>query len=141
MKALTALTAVSLIALASGATAQMNAEMQAGNAASTNTQETFNALVEKCDNIDYLMLRARIRLELPRTTDEAGEKAATMMFNAFETCSEGKVDEGLEMLKEAYAIGKAGVEAKIAENEAREAEVMEQAAEAAPKKKAWWQVF
>ena len=45
------------------ATAQ---EQQAGNAASTDTEGTFQALVDACDDVDALMLRARIRLQLPR---------------------------------------------------------------------------
>lgn len=132
------LLALSTFALSTGAFAQMNAEMQAGNEASTNVEETFNALVEKCDNIDYLMLRARIRLELPRTTDEAGEQAATMMFNGFEMCGEGKIDEGKAQLEQAYSIAKEGVNAKLAAEE--EAEAADTAAKP-EKKKSWWQIF
>ncbi|MEL7204482.1 MAG: hypothetical protein AAGL19_09950, partial [Pseudomonadota bacterium] len=61
------LTVTSAAALAVPAFSQ---EQQAGNAASTDTEATFQALIDKCDDTDALMLRARIRLQLPHTTDD-----------------------------------------------------------------------
>ena len=37
-------------------------EQQADNAASANANETFRKWIEQCDNVDVLILRARIRL-------------------------------------------------------------------------------
>lgn len=83
-------------------------EQQAGNEASTNTEETFQALIEQCDDIDALMLRARIRLQIPRTTDEAATTAQEMLESAFAKCGAGEPDEAKVMLEEALALAESG---------------------------------
>ena len=84
-------------------------QQQAGNEASTNTEETFQALIEQCDDIDALMLRARIRLQIPRATDEVAGQAQDMLDNAFARCGAGELDEAKTMLEEALALAESGV--------------------------------
>lgn len=95
-----ALTAAPLMALSQ--------QQQAGNDASTNTEETFQALIEQCDNVDALMLRARIRLQLPRTTEEAAAKAQKMLDEGFAQCGGGDLEGAKVTLAEALAIAEAG---------------------------------
>ncbi|MEO1495018.1 MAG: hypothetical protein AAFV19_22975 [Pseudomonadota bacterium] len=97
--------AFALLVTASPALAQ---QQQAGNEASTNTEETFQALIEQCDNVDALMLRARIRLQLPRTTQEAAAKAQKMLDDGFAQCGSGDLESAKATLAEALAIAEAG---------------------------------
>lgn len=83
-------------------------QQQAGNEASTNTDETFQALIDQCDDVDALMLRARIRLQIPRATQDAAQKSQEMMDQAFATCGEGDLDAAKTMLEEALSIAEAG---------------------------------
>jgi len=83
-------------------------DQQAGDEASTNTEDTFQALIEQCDDTDALMLRARIRLQLPRTTPEAAETAQKMLDEGFATCGGGDLDGAKATLTEALAIAEAG---------------------------------
>lgn len=96
---------LALIALPFAAFAQ---QQQAGNEASTNTDETFQALIDQCDNVDALMLRARIRLQIPRTTEVAAKKAQEMMDQAFATCGGGDLDGAKTMLQEALELAEKG---------------------------------
>ena len=96
---------LAVVALPFSAIAQ---QQQAGNEASTNTEETFQALIDQCDDIDALMLRARIRLQIPRTTEEAAANAQEMLDNAFAKCGAGELDEAKTMLQEALALAEAG---------------------------------
>ena len=97
--------ALALILLATPALAQ---QQQAGNEASTNTEETFQALIDQCDNTDALLLRARIRLQLSRTTEEAAAQAQKMMDDGFAKCGSGDLDGAKATLTEALAIAEAG---------------------------------
>ena len=97
--------ALILMVLTTPALAQ---QQQAGNEASTNTEETFQALIDQCDNIEALMLRARIRLQLPRTTEEAAEKAQKMLDDGFAQCGSGDLEGAKATLTEALAIAEAG---------------------------------
>jgi hypothetical protein len=108
-------------------------EQQAGNQASANADQTFQALIDKCDNIDMMMLRARVRVEHGRTTEEAQAKSTEMVNEAFALCGEGKVDEGKALLQEAYDVAKAGVDERFVaesnETEEKPAEVVDAKAE------------
>lgn len=122
-------------------------EQQAGNAASTDTEGTFQALIEACDDTDALMLRARIRLQLPRTTEEAAATAQTMLDEAFATCGGGDLDGAKAQLAEALAIAEAGatetfgtdgtVAATAAAAEPVEAEAEGEAEDKGP----WWKFW
>ncbi len=124
-------------------------QQQAGNEASTNTEETFQALIDQCDDTDALMLRARIRLQIPRATEEAATRAQTMLDEAFATCGGGDVEAAKVQLAEALEVAEAGV----ADNFGTEAEAVAAtsdaaaeapaAAEAEPEaaEKPWWQFW
>lgn len=102
------ITSIFVINIYSLAVAQ---EQEAGKL--TDTEAVFQKLVEQCDNVDMLMLRARIRLELPRTTDDAADTAKDKLLQGFELCAAGKMAEGKIVLEEGYEIAKAGVTEKF----------------------------
>lgn len=81
-------------------------QQQAGTA--TDTDAAFQALVDACDDVDALMLRARIRLQLPRTTEEAAETAREMLRQGFQTCADGDPQAAKEQLTEALRIAEEG---------------------------------
>ncbi len=106
------------VALAAPASAQ---EQQAGNAASTNADETFQKLIAKCDNTDMLMLRARIRLLLGRTTEAASKEAQTMLDQGLSECGAGKTDDAKVTLEKALKVASVGVEQKLADDASAQA--------------------
>ena len=128
-------------------------EQQAGNDASRNTAETFQALIEKCDDVDALMLRARIRLQLPHTTDEARETAQTMLDEGFAICGEGDIEAAKAKLTEALELAEAGAtvnfgtEAPEPEREQADATATAQATEdtaadtPSASDKPWWKFW
>ena len=132
---------VTILALitATGLSAQ---EQQAG--AAGDTDAAFQALVDACGDVDALMLRARIRLQLPLTTEEAAATAQTMLEEGFGTCAGGDLEGGKAILTEALALAEAGAEERFgAEAAAAEAEavVIEAAQEAEPDSKPWWRFW
>jgi hypothetical protein len=94
---------LALLAMPMMAVAQ---EQQAG--AMTDTDAAFQALIDACDDVEVLMLRSRIRLQLPHTTDEAAASAQEMLNEAFATCGEGDVEAAKAQLTEALALAEAG---------------------------------
>ena len=71
-----------------------------------NTEEIFQKLIDKCDDVNLLMLRARIRLELPRIDKSDAEKVEKMLLEGFEMCAQKKPEEAQVKLTEAYEIAK-----------------------------------
>ncbi len=134
---------LTVIGAASLATPALAQEQQAGNAASTDTEATFQALIDKCDDVDALMLRARIRLQLPHTTEEAAATAQKMLDDGFATCGGGDLDGARAMLTEALQIAEAG--ANITYGATDEAEPTAVKAEEGPVKNAddkpWWKLW
>ncbi|MEL7279250.1 MAG: hypothetical protein AAFY35_03070 [Pseudomonadota bacterium] len=139
------LTVISAASFAMPALAQ---EQQAGNAASTDTEATFQALIDKCDDVDALMLRARIRLQLPHTTEDAAATAQSLLDDGFATCGGGDLEGAREMLGEALQIAEAG--ANVTYGTADEAatagaETASAEAEDTPTKDAddrpWWKLW
>lgn len=125
-------------------------EQQAGNAASTDTDATFQALVDACDDVDALMLRARIRLQIPRTTEEAGQTAQKMLDEAFATCGGGDLEGAKVQLAAALEIAEAGAtetfgtdaSAGAAEETAAAEPVAEaDAAQTEEAQKPWWKFW
>lgn len=117
---------------------------EAGNEASTNADQTFQALIDKCDNTDMLMLRARIRLQLGRTTEAAAATAQSMLDKGFAQCGEGEIEAGKAVLAEALSIAEAGATERLGADEsvATEAPAPAPAAEdGAQPAKAWWQIW
>ncbi|MEM8689171.1 MAG: hypothetical protein AAGF81_17720 [Pseudomonadota bacterium] len=98
------------LALTASAVAQ---EQQAGNEASANAEETFNKLIEQCDNTDMLFLRAKIRLELGRIDAAAAGTSKQLLDQGMAKCGEGKLDEAKSTLEESYRIAKAATAEKF----------------------------
>ena len=71
-----------------------------------NTEEIFQKLIDKCDDVNLLMLRARIRLELPRIDKSDAGTVEKMLFEGFEMCAQKKPEEAKVKLTEAYDIAK-----------------------------------
>ena len=84
------------------------AAQQAGDAESANAEATFQALIEQCDDIDALMLRSRIRLQLPRTTAAAAAEAQALMDQGFAQCGGGDLDGAKATLTAALAVAEKG---------------------------------
>ena len=124
-------------------------EQQAGNAASTNTDETFQALIDACDDTDALMLRARIRLQIPRTTPEAGQTAQKMLDEAFATCGSGDLEAAKAQMTEALKIAEAGATENFGTDASAETEAVAAAEPAAggtqsaaeEASKPWWKFW
>lgn len=93
-----------------------NQEMQAGNEASTNAQESFQKLIDQCDDIGLITLRARVRVELARTTDDAQKQAVQMVDEGFALCGQGKMEEATAKLEAAYAFARDGVTEKFGQD-------------------------
>ena len=134
--------AIIAFALSFGLSAEAQ-EQQAGNEASTDTEGTFQALVDACDDTDALMLRARIRLQLPRTTDEAAATAQQMLEEAFATCGSGDLEGAKTQLAEALEIAEAGATENFGTDvtAAPAAEAEPAAEEAAAEDKPWWRFW
>ncbi|MEO1563511.1 MAG: hypothetical protein AAFR98_08755 [Pseudomonadota bacterium] len=128
------------------ATQAFSQEQQAGNDASANADETFQALMEKCDDIDTIMLRNRLRVQIPRITEEAAATAQEMMDQGMATCGEGDLDGAKATLNEALEIAAEGASENFGtdgsetptETAATTEETTEADAEAA---KPWWQFW
>lgn len=126
---------------------------QAGDAASTDTEGTFQTLVDACDNVDALMLRARIRLQIPRSTEAAAKQAEEMLTKGFTTCSQGDLEGAKSQLTEALAIAEAGAAERFSiEENARQAAVETAAVQSAntvdastkestEDDKPWWKIW
>lgn len=136
--------ALALLALPLPVLAQ---EQQAG--AATDTDAAFQALIDACDDVDALMLRARIRLQLPRTTPEAAATSEEMMNQAFAICGEGELEAAKTQLTEALEIAEAGASEVFAteEAEAAAAAASDEGADApaqdaaAEKSSPWWKFW
>ncbi|MEO0752754.1 MAG: hypothetical protein AAFY25_13250 [Pseudomonadota bacterium] len=116
-------------------------EQQAGNAASTDTEATFQALIDKCDDVDALMLRARIRLQLPHTTDAAATQAQTMLDDGFAACGGGDLDGAKAMLTEALALAEAGATEVYATDAAATPEPAAVEQTDTEEKSPWWKIW
>ena len=137
------ITAAALILPASLALAQ---EQQAGNEASRNAEETFQKLVEQCDNTDMLMLRAKVRLQLSRTTEDAAAQAQSLMEEGFSMCGSGDIATATTKLEEALEVSSAGSDEKFG-TDAQTVQPTSAEAEAEPSQpaqdtsKPWWKIW
>lgn len=119
---------------------------QAGNDASTNADETFQKLIEQCDNVDVLVLRARVRLLLGRTTEDAAAEAGTLMDQGLAKCGEGMIDDAKALLNQSIAVANAGAEEKFGTDASADTPAKAPAEEAdsdadADEDKPWWKVW
>lgn len=114
---------------------------QAGNSASTNMEDTFRKLVEQCDDTDVLMLRARIRLDINRTTEQAASESSGLLKTGLEQCGDGKIDDAKQTLTKALSIAKAGAEERFGETESQKsANAVASQKEVAPARP-WWKFW
>lgn len=117
-----------LVAVALVATVVSAQEQQAGNDASTNADETFRQLMEQCDDIEALTLRARFRLQIERTTPEARQEAEPLFEQGLAECGEGDLEVARATLQQALDIAAAGAQ-EIFDEQAAAAAAEEEAAE------------
>ncbi|MEM0977863.1 MAG: hypothetical protein AAGJ34_10030 [Pseudomonadota bacterium] len=140
---LSALTFVTLLA----ATPSLAQQQQAGNDASTNTEETFQALMEQCDDIDAIMLRNRLRVQIPRITEEAAAEAQEMMDQGLVQCGEGDLDGAKETLNAALEIAAQGATDNFGTDgtetptETAAEEIPATVEETAAETKPWWKFW
>ncbi|MCR9256182.1 MAG: hypothetical protein NXI16_08815 [Alphaproteobacteria bacterium] len=145
--AMAGLLALPLLAGAAQPTPAFAQAQQAGNEASTKADETFQKLIEQCDDTDVLVLRARIRLLVSRTTEEAATKAQEMMDQGMAQCGEGKIEDAKVTLAEAERIASEGATEKFGTTGTVESEddTTEEAAETreedAQEDKPWWKIW
>lgn len=117
------------LAVAPFTTANTNFEQQAGNTTSANAEDTFQQLIAQCDNIDVLLLRAKIRLEIGRQPPELAETTTNAMNDGLAICGEGKVDEAVEMLTVALEQAKDGTTQKYGTDASTSEEAKKRTAE------------
>lgn len=135
-----------MFALVAGAPA-LAQQQQAGNAASANADATFQKLVEQCDDTDVLFLRAKVRLQLGRTTEAAASEAQGLMDQGLAKCGEGDILAAKTTLQQALDIADAGVTQKFGQDATAdvaakaEAEPRQAAAAEAPEDRPWWKFW
>lgn len=136
--------AAALLLAAAPAVAQ---EQQAGNAASANADATFQKLIDQCDDVDTLVLRARVRLLIGRTTAAAAQQAQTLMTQGLAKCGEGDIDGAKQTLQQAYDIADAGATERFGQDATpdlaadKAVAATDAAAETAKEDKPWWKVW
>ena len=81
-----------------------------------NTEEIFQKLIDKCDDVNLLMLRARIRLESSRINKSNDEEVEKMLLECFEMCAKKKPEEAKVKLTEAYEIAKKAASEKFGQS-------------------------
>ena len=114
-----------------------------------NTEEIFQKLIDKCDDVNLLMLRARIRLELPRIDKSDAEKVEKMLLEGFEMCAQKKPEEAQVKLTEAYEIAKKAASEKFGQSGTGGLETVKKDIETlkdtnssnARKDKPWWKFW
>lgn len=102
MKFVLATFAISLLLIAPNAFGQ---QMGAGKL--TDTEAEFQKLSAQCDEVDVLMLRARIRLEVSALesraeTESAASQAKNGLAKGMAACGAGDVDGAKVILQAAY---------------------------------------
>ena len=89
--------------------ASLNAqEMRAGNINGDEMSVLYEDLFSKCNNMDAIVLRGKIRVEIQRSTAEAREKANLLMKEGLEACARGDDFSAVNKLQEGYDIIKSG---------------------------------
>ena len=139
--------ALSIAALLA-ASASFAQEQQAGNSASANADETFQALIEACDVTDILVLRGRLRVQIPRITEEAAAQAQELLDQGMAKCGEGDIEMATSLMNEALEIADKGATEAFGtdgsttptETVAADATATEEAMEA-EEDKPWWQFW
>jgi len=107
MKFVLATFAVSFFLIAPDAFGQ---QMGAGKL--TDTEAEFQKLAAQCDEVEVLMLRARIRLEVSALesraeTEAAANQAKESLANGMSTCGSGDIEGAKAILNAAYEAAQA----------------------------------
>ncbi|MBR87339.1 MAG: hypothetical protein CMK38_00170 [Porticoccaceae bacterium] len=107
MKFVLATFAVSFFLIAPDAFGQ---QMGAGKL--TDTEAEFQKLAAQCDEVEVLMLRARIRLEVSTLesraeTEAAANQAKESLANGMSTCGSGDIEGAKAILNAAYEAAQA----------------------------------
>ncbi len=107
MKFVLATFAVSFFLIAPEAFGQ---QMGAGKL--TDTEAEFQKLAAQCDEVEVLMLRARIRLEVSTLesraeTEAAANQAKESLANGMSTCGSGDIEGAKAILNAAYEAAQA----------------------------------
>ncbi|MEM9716803.1 MAG: hypothetical protein AAF826_09830, partial [Pseudomonadota bacterium] len=116
-------------------------------AASANADETFEALMALCDDIDVIMLRNRLRLQIPRIPEEAATQAEEMMNQGMATCGEGDLDGAKTTLTAALDIADKGAsdafgaEGTVTATASATTEIEATSEGDAENAKPWWQFW
>ena len=111
-----------------------------------NTEEIFQKLIDKCDDVNLLMLRARIRLELPRIDKSDADTVEKMLFEGFEMCAQKKPEEAKVKLTKAYEIAKKAASEKFGQTGTGGLETVKKDSEPLnssgdKKDKPWWKIW
>lgn len=124
------------------ATTALAQTQQAGEL--SDTDAAFQELVEKCDNVDMLVLRGRIRLQQGRVPAETADASQKLMEEGFTLCGQGEEARGKAKLEESLTLIEAKaseiLDAKIAAQENPQPEP-EPAASEGEAVKPWWQFW
>ena len=135
------LTLIALPVAALMATTALAQTQQAGEL--SDTDAAFQELVAKCDNVDMLVLRGRIRLQQGRVPPETADASQKLMEEGFTLCSQGDEAGGKVKLEESLALIEAKaseiLDAKIEAQENPEPEPA--SAEGDAEQKSWWQIW
>ncbi|MEO0341920.1 MAG: hypothetical protein AAF198_00640 [Pseudomonadota bacterium] len=142
------LKAITIAAVLATSTA-LAQEQQAGNDASVNTEETFQALLEQCDVTDILVMRGKLRVQIPRITETAAAKASALMKQGLVQCGEGDEEGAIATMNQALEIAAQGAtenfgtQGTVAATQATQEAAAEAEEAAAPDlgAKPWWQFW
>lgn len=121
------------------------AQTQQAGADGGKAEEAFQALIDKCDNVDLLVKRGKVRLILGRIDEGEAAKAQAKINEAFAKCGEGNVVEADKILDEAFVIADAASTATFGTDSSAEpvAKATETASKASDQSddKPWWKFW
>ena len=120
---------------------------QMGAGKLTDTEAEFQKLAAQCDEVEVLMLRARIRLEVSALesraeTEAAANQAKESLANGMSTCGSGDIEGAKAILNAAYEAAQAENSKKFGQvgvGNDIETEQVENRTE--PDSKPWWKIW
>tara|TARA_B100001939_G_C16635422_1_gene485269 strand:+ start:141 stop:569 length:429 start_codon:yes stop_codon:yes gene_type:complete len=142
MKFIISTLAVGFMLIAPSAHSQ---QMGAGNL--TDTEAEFLKLSSQCDEVDVLMLRARIRLEVSALesrseTEAAASRAKESLANGMATCGSGDVEGAKTILNAAYEAAQAENSRKFGQaGVGNNIETQQVENQTEPVSKPWWKIW
>lgn len=142
MKFVLATFAVSFFLIAPDAFGQ---QMGAGKL--TDTEAEFQKLAAQCDEVEVLMLRARIRLEVSALesraeTEAAANQAKESLANGMSTCGSGDIEGAKAILNAAYEAAQAENSRKFGQvGVGNDIETEQAENRTEPDSKPWWKIW